>query len=279
MRELVSIITPTFNRAYILSGAIQSVLAQTYEEWELLIVDDGSTDDTERVVESFKDGRLKYWHQENKGQAAARNVGLNAAEGRWIAFLDSDNELLPNFLSEVIAAFAENHDKLCVIPQGHRTQELFEDGKLVQIIDAPEIPPPDVSNIASSIYMRDFIFDPTGFVHAASIRDERIRFDESMRRMEDWDYAMQIAQRHPNSFLYLPKVLYNYHQRYGGDGLVSNTSYGEWANIFEKIYKKHEHDPLMAGQTWYPQKVDKWRQIQADFEIGKAPSPHLYRFQ
>lgn len=279
MKDYVSIITPTYNRAYILPLALESVLAQTHGNWEMLVVDDGSIDDTEMVVQKYNDSRLKYFRQENRGQSAARNVGLEHAQGNWIAFLDSDNSLKTDFLTESLSAFAANPTKLCIIPQGSRTQELYENGTLVRTIEAPELPPLEVDNLAKSIYMRDFIFDPTGFIHAASIRNEGIRFDETLRRMEDWDYAMLIAEKHPDAFMYLPKVLYAYHQRYGGDGLVSNTSYAMWADIFEAIYKKHEHDVLMAGQTWYPQKVDKWRKMQRDFEQGLVPPPHLLRFQ
>lgn len=88
----VSVVIPAFNRGYILGEAIQSVLDQVHRNFELIIVDDGSTDDTNQVVRGFKDGRIRLLrHPRNAGVAAARNTGLAAAQGEFISFLDSDD--------------------------------------------------------------------------------------------------------------------------------------------------------------------------------------------
>jgi glycosyltransferase involved in cell wall biosynthesis len=279
MRDLVSIITPTFNRGYILPLAIKSVLVQTYPHWEMLIVDDGSADDTETVVKNFNDPRLRYFRQENKGQSAARNVGLENAEGKWMTFLDSDNELLPQFLERTTAAFTEHSGILCIIPKGNRTLERYENGVLLETIPIDSFPDDTIKNPAKAVFMRDFIFDPTGFIQSAVIRDEGIRFDENMRYMEDWDYVMTVAEAHPDSFLYIPERLYNYHQRYGVDGLVSNTAYDKHAAVYEYIYLKHKNDKLMEGQTWYPSKMLKWQKMADDFQKGLVPSPDQYPFK
>ena len=105
MDNLISIITPTYNRGYIIRNPIDSILKQTYLSWELLIVDDGSTDNTEKIVGSYKDKRIKYIKQKKKDQAAARNKGLKMAQGKWITYLDSDNEFLPNYLGVMIKTF------------------------------------------------------------------------------------------------------------------------------------------------------------------------------
>jgi glycosyltransferase involved in cell wall biosynthesis len=108
----VSIIIPTYNRADLLPRAVQSVINQTYKDWELLIVDDGSADNTKEVVEKFakKDPRIKYFYEENKGQGAARNLGIKNAQGEYIAFLDSDDEWLSEKLEKQIN-FLESHRK------------------------------------------------------------------------------------------------------------------------------------------------------------------------
>ncbi len=97
----ISIITPTFNRAHTISRAIESVIAQDYEDWEMIIVDDGSSDNTADVVRVFSDidTRITYHYSENQGAAMARNLGASFASGRCITFLDSDDEYLPNHLS------------------------------------------------------------------------------------------------------------------------------------------------------------------------------------
>ncbi len=102
----VSIIIPTYNREHLLSRAIQSVLNQTYQDFELIIVDDGSTDDTGKVVKSFNCEIIKYIrHDKNRGLPAARNTGIRVAKGDYIAFQDSDDEWMPEKLERQIRAF------------------------------------------------------------------------------------------------------------------------------------------------------------------------------
>lgn len=104
MNELVSIIMPSYNTGRFLGETVRSVLAQTYPNWELILVDDCSTDDTDRVIAGFVDPRIRYLKQEkNQGAAAARNRALREAKGRWIAFLDSDDLWLPEKLERQIA--------------------------------------------------------------------------------------------------------------------------------------------------------------------------------
>lgn len=93
-----SIIIPTYNRAVFLPKAIESVLAQTYTDWELIVVDDGSTDNTREVVAQYNDKRITYIYQENAERSAARNNGIAQAKGDYICLLDSDNLMLPNRL-------------------------------------------------------------------------------------------------------------------------------------------------------------------------------------
>lgn len=93
-----TIIIPTYNRAHMLSKAIESVLAQTFHDWELIIVDDGSTDNTKDVVTAYTDSRIKYIYQENAERSAARNKGIENAKGEYISFLDSDDYYLDNRL-------------------------------------------------------------------------------------------------------------------------------------------------------------------------------------
>ena len=110
MDELVSIIMPSYNTAKFISETIESVLVQTYTNWELIIVDDCSTDNTDEVVKSFlSDNRIKYiTNEKNSGAAVSRNRALREAKGKWIAFLDSDDLWLPVKLEKQIAFMKEN---------------------------------------------------------------------------------------------------------------------------------------------------------------------------
>lgn len=103
----ISVIIPTHNRASFVTGAIESVLAQTYKDFEIIVVDDGSTDDTETRVKEFGD-QVLYIYQENKGPSAARNTGILNASGKYIAFCDSDDRFLPEKLEKQMR-FIEYH--------------------------------------------------------------------------------------------------------------------------------------------------------------------------
>lgn len=109
MNELVSIVMPSYNTAKFISVAIESVLMQTYQNWELLIVDDCSTDNTDEVVSKYDDRRIIYLKNEkNSGAAFSRNKALKRAKGKWIAFLDSDDLWYQTKLEEQIEFMKKN---------------------------------------------------------------------------------------------------------------------------------------------------------------------------
>ncbi|MEZ4907356.1 MAG: glycosyltransferase family 2 protein [Saprospiraceae bacterium] len=99
---LFSIVMPTYNRAQMISKSIESVISQSYNNWELIIVDDGSEDNTKHVVSEFQksENRIHYIYQENRGRSSARNLGIELSNGKYISFLDDDDYYLENFLME-----------------------------------------------------------------------------------------------------------------------------------------------------------------------------------
>ena len=106
---LISVIIPTFNRAKILSASIQSVVDQTFEDWELIIVDDGSKDFTAELVSHYlSNNKISYFAQENRGVSAARNFGVKMSRGKWLVFLDSDDTLTSNALDGFTTATIHN---------------------------------------------------------------------------------------------------------------------------------------------------------------------------
>lgn len=109
MSNLFSIVLPTYNRAYLIKDTIQSVMNQSYTNWELLVVDDGSTDNTKEVVSSFTDPRIRYIYQENAERSVGRNNGVRQAKGEWICFLDSDDYFLPDHLKAFNDFIEANH--------------------------------------------------------------------------------------------------------------------------------------------------------------------------
>jgi glycosyltransferase involved in cell wall biosynthesis len=120
--SLVSIILPTYNRAHYLGRALESVLSQTYSNWECRIIDDGSTDDTEEVLAGFDDPRIHYRRQENQGVSGARNTGIAECRGEVMALLDSDDEWLPDKLGKQLSYMDAHGYDIC------QTEEIWYRG-------------------------------------------------------------------------------------------------------------------------------------------------------
>ena len=116
----ISIIMPSYNRAHLLGRAVKSALAQTFQDWELLIIDDDSSDNTEEVVRSFQDSRIRYIkHQQNQGPAASRNTGIRAASrSKYLAYLDDDDEWLPEKLEKQLEVFRRGEPSLGIVGCG-----------------------------------------------------------------------------------------------------------------------------------------------------------------
>jgi len=114
-----SVILPTYNRADMLPRAIRSVIGQSFREWELIIIDDGSTDDTSVVVKEFSDARIIYLYQENTERSVARNRGIEHAYGEYICFLDSDDFYLPDHLNEFYKKISESSERITFLFSEH----------------------------------------------------------------------------------------------------------------------------------------------------------------
>jgi len=271
-----SIIIPTFNRAYILSKAIQSVLDQTITtDLEIIVVDDGSIDNTQQIIKRFNDNRIKYIYQPNQGPSAARNLGLRQSTKEWIVYLDSDNTFYPNYFEVITSIIQNTPTVLYAMVRAFKTYELYENGQLTKI-------KADRDNQLSQVTVNDLFdqkafFDVNGFVHKKTLRDE-VRWDENLHRLEDWDFFLQIGEQFPDNFEYISQPLIDYRMRFGTDGILSNTSYSQWAKAYEYVYQKHKNDKMLHGQTWYPERVNYYKQKQIDYIAGKVPPPHLRIF-
>lgn len=276
---LFSIITPTFNRGYCIWKAIQSIQKQIYPFWELLVVDDGSSDNTALVVAEFqKDPRIKYFKlKEHTSGCIARNFGLDRAKGEIITYLDSDDTVYENFLSTALEYLEKNPKKVFAIPNYNRRIELYD--KNFRLLDFTKVS----SAQKTKITLRDFFHWKvktcgTGIFHRRSVLRKGIRWDPEIKRAQDWDFIMQLGTKFPNGFIHIPYVLYEYLQKYGGDSMCSNGTYLDWADCFEKMYQKHKNSHLMKGQKWYPQRIKKYKRLQELFEKGKAVPPAFRYF-
>lgn len=139
LQPLISVIVPVYNAAEFIPAALESVLAQNYSDYELIVVDDGSTDDLTAVLQPYQ-SHIHYVRQENAGSAQARNTGLNSARGQFIVFFDADDLMLPGKLRQQ-AAFLQLHAEIGYVQSGW--QQIDEDGRFLQTVqpwqDAPEL--------------------------------------------------------------------------------------------------------------------------------------------
>lgn len=127
----ISVIMPTYNRAYLLENAISSIVSQTYEHWELIIVDDGSTDNTKEVIKKYShDKRILFIQKENTGGAHSRNVGVHHAKGKYITFLDSDDEAYPDWLEMLIQHLKSNDNDIVCCGQDYYSNDKFASERL-----------------------------------------------------------------------------------------------------------------------------------------------------
>ncbi|MDX1823272.1 MAG: glycosyltransferase [Thiohalomonadales bacterium] len=197
-RPLVTVIVPTYNRSSYLVYAVDSVLAQTYGNWELIIIDDGSTDNTRERLEAYlADSRISYCRQANRGQSAARNRGLALAKGAFIGFLDSDDIWLPEKLEKQLALFEHfpdadivHGDEITIDAEGNETSSRnmtrYSGAITAQLLA-------DNCVSMTTALVRKTCFETLG------------GFDESDRVAEDYELWLRFSTRY--RFLYEPEYV------------------------------------------------------------------------
>lgn len=183
----VSVIIPTYNRCDFVREAMASVLAQTFQDFELIVVDDGSTDGTADVVREFP--RIRYLSQENRGVSAARNVGVALSRGELIAFLDSDDLWQPQKLATQVAFFAMRPDAhIC------QTEEVWlRNGVRVNPRNKHRKPSGDI--FAASLHL--CLVSPSAVMMRRELFDHMGGFDEELPACEDYDLWLRISAHNP----------------------------------------------------------------------------------
>lgn len=203
INPLVSVIIPAYNRASFLKRAVRSVLGQTYRYLECIVIDDASTDDTTEVFATLyaNDPRLRYIRLTvNKGAQAARNTGIKAAKGLYIAFLDSDDEWLPDKLEKQMRLFMQATQHLAVVYAGYR--EMLLNGEYVD----------HFPSIRGNIYktaLKQWICDTNTIVAKKSSLINAGLLDENIRAYQEWDLCIRLASQ--GKFDYVPESLAIYH--------------------------------------------------------------------
>lgn len=223
-RPLVSVVLPTFDRASTVGAAIQSVVDQTYERWELLVADDGSTDGTGEVVRAFDDPRIRYLPLERGGVCAARNAALHDAAGTYVAYLDSDNTWLPRMLEVTVAALESSDDRAVY------TALRFDDQGKTRYRGM---------QVDRDVLLQRNHIDCNTLVHERALATELGGWDESLRRTNDWDYILRLAALTEMRFLPFVGVEYEHDHR-----RTDRITVREPVGYRMKVRQKHLLGPL-----------------------------------
>jgi glycosyltransferase involved in cell wall biosynthesis len=195
---LISVIIPTYNRAGVVEEAVDSVLAQEYNDFELIVVDDGSTDNTSEALAPYGDD-VTVLFQENKGVSAARNRGIAKASGRYIAFLDSDDLWLPGKLSAQVEFFNERPDALIC-----QTEEVWVRNG-IRVNPGKRHKKPSGMIFEPSLEL--CLVSPSAVMIRRDLLERAGGFDETLPACEDYDLWLRISWRFPIYLIEIPLII------------------------------------------------------------------------
>jgi glycosyltransferase involved in cell wall biosynthesis len=251
MNNLVSIIIPCYNQAQYLPDVLGSVLAQTYPYWECIIVNDGSTDNTEEVAQKWviKDDRFKYVKKKNGGLSSARNTGLELAVGEYIQLLDADDLLETDKIKCQMSYLAGSEEKIDVVVSGYRYFKHSSKSKDLLIFGPSNFLPEvaivkDDKNDIIKLFARTNPMVVSAPLYRKSVFLRIGLFDESLSALEDWDFHFRcvsngIVFQH-NGYPPKSKTLIRIH-----DSSMSANRRNMIANL-KKIQQKHKGNDVFA---------------------------------
>ena len=226
MQPVFSIVIPTYNRAKLIPHAIEGVLAQTFKDWELVVVDDGSTDNTRAVVEKYAGPRIKYIYQENAERSAARNNGIKQSTGKYICFVDSDDYYLPIRLEMLYGELEKRNFPEAVFYTGIA----YEYGD--EIRNLPELPNTFDNN--SDFLAQALIGNPQVCAHRNIFLHHQ--FNPAFHIGEDMELWLRVAEQYP--FIHLENqftVIATDHDDRSVN-VIRNNSFADQLRMFRFIF-------------------------------------------
>jgi GT2 family glycosyltransferase/radical SAM superfamily enzyme YgiQ (UPF0313 family)/Flp pilus assembly protein TadD/glycosyltransferase involved in cell wall biosynthesis len=244
---LVSVIVPTYNRPDMLPDTLQSILAQSYPNIEIVVVNDAG-EDVERLVKEVAPNAVYICHELNKGLGGARNTGIHQAKGKYIAYLDDDDQFYPEHV-ETLLNFLEESDFKVAYTDSYRAFQSQESGQY-------EVIQRELAHGVDFDYDRILVdnFVPVlCFMHEKTCIEESGFFDESLRRHEDWDLWVRMSRRF--RFAHIPKVTCEFSCRVDGSGMTTGTV-PMFLVTKSEIYAKYRHLASLEVQCW--QRADMW---------------------
>lgn len=252
---MISVVVPVYDTEKYLDECVKSILAQSYTNWELILVDDGSTDSSPELCESWqnKDARIRVIHKENGGVSSARNAGIDAAQGKYLAFVDADDWVEPEYLQVLYNGIQLADVSLCGVDTGVPTPPVVEETVALETVRRT---PSRYSDLHYVNYSVNKLF------HVETLRRYRIRMPETMHRSEDVyfvnEYLMHCGTLHASSanlYHYRPNPASATHSFYEGvcrdEGIIMEVQYNffhpcELSAEEENAYRVWEYGKVLA---------------------------------
>lgn len=247
----ISVVIPSYNHAAYISEAVQSVLAQTHRDLELIVIDDGSRDNSLEILRGFADPRLKVFPQENQGAHAAINRGLHLAAGEYLTVLNSDDAYHPQRLEKLLAAIKSEPDGALA---GSHIEIVDDQGKTLGVKHGYHDCPPWLledearsfragGDLHATLLVENYYATTSNFLFPRRLF-ERVGDFRPLRYVHDWDFALRLAVQ--GKLLLLPEVLVRY--RLHGKNTISEN---QAAMIFEICWILAMHLPPQITASWF----------------------------
>lgn len=271
---MFSIIIPLYNKGPLIKRTIDSVLSQNLKDFEVIIVDDGSIDDSAKYVLGYKEPRIKYYYKDNGGVSSARNYGIKIAQGDWVVFLDADDELCANSLHFIEYVIEKYIDVRIVVGQHTYEQER------PTTIHKTRFP-------YFSQWMNDFYPRPGAVAINRDILESGVKFDERQSFYEDLEFGLNLLGR--GQVAYINKQFVNYYQ--DGTGLSGSShpiekemayyipEYVETASFWHKalLYENIEMEILWWQQHGNEEHVKFYQDMRKKYFSGVYSLLHWLR--
>ena len=262
MNKKVSIIVPIYNVSKYLPACIESIINQSYQNLEILLVDDGSTDDSNTIATRYtkKDSRIRILHQKNAGQSSARNLGLQNATGHFISFIDGDDEVKPDFIKNLIQSFTD--DKTILSFCGIHYKKLHTSSANDVYINELRARKPHESFKAYILYLLAIdgrLYSSVNKLYLAKTA-KNLRFDTKLNFAEDTKFVLDYLNQTSGTISFVNQPLYIYN--FGTENSTMQktaTSWSNWQTSFNNLKTWLGKNPSAKEKFWLHLVHLRWR--------------------
>lgn len=250
---LVSVIIPIFNTSKYLPTCLDSVISQTYQNLEIILVDDGSTDNSYQIAKEYskKDSRIKLIHQKNQGQSAARNTGLSKATSDYISFIDSDDEIKPTFISDLLSPFQNPNTSLSVC--GIHYKRLRSQSVKNVYVNPLRLRHKSESSKAYILYLLAIdgrMYSSVNKLYHTKIA-KTLQFDKTLNFAEDTKFVLDYLKKTSGEINFVLRPLYIYN--FGTESSTINhtaTTWKNWQISYQNLKKWLGPHPSFTEKFW-----------------------------